>query len=95
MKKVFLIAAALLIAATCMTAQASLVVSGPRTNFSTNAIPPTAVSNSFISIFGNVPVREWKLRRKGEWKAHFINKGVAWEATFSPGGTLLKSEPAD
>lgn len=59
-----------------------------------NAIPPQAVLNAFVARFGNVPVQEWKLRSDGTWRAHFIRNGVAWEATFTASGTLVKSEPA-
>lgn len=56
--------------------------------------PPTAVLNAFVAKFGNVAVREWKLRSDGTWRAHFTRNGVAWEATFKADGTLVKSEPA-
>lgn len=54
---------------------------------------PAAVLASFQSIFGNAPVRQWKLRKDGNWRAHFLKAGVAWEATFTPAGVLVKSEP--
>lgn len=57
-------------------------------------IPPQVVVNSFISIFGDVPVIQWKLRSDGTWRAHFNNNGILWEATFSADGALLKSEPS-
>jgi hypothetical protein len=56
--------------------------------------PPAAVLSAFTERFGNVPVREWKLRSDGNWRAHFTNNGVLWEATFKADGTLVKSEPA-
>lgn len=56
--------------------------------------PPQAVLNAFVAKFGNVPVQQWKLRSDGTWRAHFIRNGVAWEATFTASGTLVKSEPA-
>lgn len=56
--------------------------------------PPQAVLNAFVARFGNVPVREWKLRSDGTWRAHFTKNGVAWEATFKADGTLVKSERA-
>jgi hypothetical protein len=55
---------------------------------------PTAVLQSFTNLFGNIPVQEWKLRSDGNWRAHFMNNGIAWEATFTPDGTLVKSERA-
>ena len=58
------------------------------------ATPPKAVLNAFVTKFGNVPVSEWKLRSDGTWRAHFMNKGIAWEATFKADGTLVKSERA-
>lgn len=58
------------------------------------ATPPQAVLNAFVANFGNVAVREWKLRSDGTWRAHFTRNGVAWEATFTSNGTLVKSEPA-
>jgi hypothetical protein len=57
-----------------------------------NATPPAAVLASFQTIFGNVPVNEWKLRKNGDWRAHFLRNGVAWEATFTGNGVLVKSE---
>jgi hypothetical protein len=62
-------------------------------NNSTQSVPP-AVLKSLGTNFGNVTVTEWKLRSDGSWRAHFIFNGVAWEATFSSNGTLIKSEPA-
>jgi hypothetical protein len=58
------------------------------------ATPPQAVLSAFVANFGNVAVREWKLRSDGTWRAHFTRNGVAWEATFTSNGTLVKSEPA-
>jgi len=57
--------------------------------------PPQAVLNAFVANFGNVAVREWKLRSDGTWRAHFTRNGVAWEATFTVTGTLVKSERAN
>lgn len=56
------------------------------------AAPPAAVVKSFIAIFGNVSVSEWKLRSNGQWRAHFLRTGIAWEATFTSTGVLVKSE---
>lgn len=58
------------------------------------ATPPQAVLNAFVAKFGNVSVRQWKLRSDGTWRAHFTRNGVAWEATFTASGTLVKSEAA-
>jgi hypothetical protein len=57
-------------------------------------VPPAAVLTAFTAQFGTVPVQEWKLRSDGNWRAHFINNGRAWEATYTPAGILVKSEPA-
>lgn len=59
-----------------------------------NVTPPQAVLNAFKSKFGNVVVRQWKLRSDGTYRAHFTNKGILWEATYKANGTLVKSEPA-
>jgi hypothetical protein len=59
-----------------------------------NPAVPNAVTTAFKAKFGNIAVCEWKLRNEGTWKAHFFNKGVAWEATFNADGSLVKSEPA-
>jgi hypothetical protein len=59
-----------------------------------NVTPPQAVLNAFKSQFGNVPVRQWKLRSDGTYRAHFTNNGVLWEATYKADGTLVKSERA-
>lgn len=59
-----------------------------------NPAVPAAVTAAFKVAFGNVPVCEWKLRNEGTWRAHFFNKGVNWEATFTPDGSLIKSERA-
>jgi hypothetical protein len=59
-----------------------------------NPAAPSAVLTAFAAKFGNVPVREWRLRSNGDWRAHFTNNGVLWEATFTPAGVLVKSEPA-
>lgn len=56
--------------------------------------PPQAVLNAFKAKFGTVKVDEWKLRSDGTWRSHFMNNGIAWEATFKADGTLVKSEPA-
>ena len=58
------------------------------------ATPPAAVLAAFQARFGNVAVRQWKLRSNGNWRAHFMRNGIAWEATFTPAGMLVKSEPA-
>jgi hypothetical protein len=63
-------------------------------NNNQNATVPQAVLQSFASHFGSVAVRQWKLRSDGNWRAHFTWTGVAWEATFTPAGILVKSEPA-
>lgn len=56
--------------------------------------PPAAVLNAFTAQFGNVTVTQWKLRSDGTYRAHFMRNGIAWEATFTASGTLVKSEAA-
>ncbi|MBL0201998.1 MAG: hypothetical protein IPP81_18135 [Chitinophagaceae bacterium] len=56
--------------------------------------PPAAVLAAFATNFGNTPVRQWKLRSGGNWRAHFTWNGMAWEATFTAAGVLVKSERA-
>lgn len=92
MKKVSVIAAALLAIISMNPAAAASAPNTTPIKETMKAAPPAAVLNSFISIFGNVPVRQWKLRSNGDWRAHFMNNGIAWEATFRPDGTLVKSE---
>lgn len=93
MKKVSVIAATLLaIISMNPVSAASTNPNNSPVKETMKAAPPAAVLNSFISIFGNVPVRQWKLRSNGDWRAHFMNNGIAWEATFRPDGTLMKSE---
>jgi hypothetical protein len=54
--------------------------------------PPAVVAAAFVSNFGAVAVRQWKLRNDGTWRAHFTRNAVAWEATFTAAGVLVKSE---
>lgn len=95
MKKVFIFAAMFI-----MTAQASNAAANPVINqaakspVSVLATPPAAVTSAFRAMFGNVPVRQWKLRSNAQWRAHFTRNGIAWEATFTSAGVLVKSEPA-
>ncbi len=56
--------------------------------------PPTAVAAAFTAKFGNVTVQQWGLRNDGTYRAHFTKNGVAWEATFTAAGALIKSEAA-
>jgi len=92
MKKVFLLTAALIVVAMSFSTESMAVVSSTKSIESIKATPPAAVMNSFVSIFGNVPVRQWKLRSDGNWRAHFLRNGIAWEATFTAAGVLVKSE---
>jgi hypothetical protein len=55
---------------------------------------PAAVTAAFITKFGNVTVQQWGLRNDGTYRAHFSKNGVAWEATFTAAGVLVKSEAA-
>lgn len=92
MKKVSVIAATMLAVVSINPASAINSNNTTPVKEILKAAPPAAVLNSFISIFGNLPVRQWKLRSNGDWRAHFMNNGIAWEATFRPDGTLVKSE---
>jgi hypothetical protein len=56
--------------------------------------PPAAVTTAFVAKFGKVTVQQWGLRNDGTYRAHFTNNGVAWEATFTAAGALVKSEAA-
>ena len=56
------------------------------------AAVPAVVKQAFVNKFGNLAVRQWKLRSDGTWRAHFTLNNVLWEATFSGTGVLLKSE---
>lgn len=71
----------------------STVSSSTDRSVSADAVP-AGVKNSFIQLFGNISVREWKYRSDGTWRAHFLKNGVAWQATFDGNGALLKSEAA-
>lgn len=93
MKKVSVLATTILAVLFTVSSNAAIAVRPAVLQVCVKAAPPAAVVNSFISIFGNVPVRQWKLRSDGNWRAHFMNNGVKWEATFRPDGTLVKSEP--
>lgn len=93
-KTIFAVA---LLTATCFSvANAAVVVNkiSVRNSVTVSATPPVAVQQAFTAMFGNVPVRQWKLRSNGQWRAHFLRNGRAWEATFSSTGVLVKSEPA-
>lgn len=94
MKKVFLLTAVLSIAIISANSDVMASSNVARGIESIKATPPAAVLNSFTSLFGNSPVRQWKLRSDGNWRAHFLRNGIAWEATFTPAGVLVKSERA-
>ncbi len=96
MKKSFIAAAVLILTAGASAANATLPVNNPVTASVSDLrqTPPPVVVNSFRAIFGNVPVRQWKLRSNNQWRAHFTRNGIAWEATFTSTGALVKSEPA-
>ena len=95
MKKTFFVMA-LLVAAGLTVANAATVVNNSlaATSNSAFATPPPAVLKSFTALFGSARVMEWKQRSNGQWRAHFIRNGRAWEATFTSAGVLVKSEPA-
>jgi hypothetical protein len=95
MKKVLMLTAVTIFSATFFVANATPVIDNSAASVKAMfATPPPAVLTSFKAIFGNVAVQEWKLRSNGNWRAHFIRNGRAWEATFTSAGVLVKSEPA-
>ncbi len=96
MKKRIIVSALIILAASIFAANATTVKNlySVKNCASVLAAPPPIVLASFRSIFGSVPVRQWKLRSNGYWRAHFMRNGIAWEATFTPSGMLVKSEPA-
>jgi hypothetical protein len=96
MKKTFFVFAALTVAAFTTVTNASTVKcrNAAAIRASVNAAPPAAVQAAFNANFGNTPVQQWKLRSNGNWRAHFMLNGVAWEATFTAAGVLVKSERA-
>jgi hypothetical protein len=90
MKKVLV--SIIMISAFMISAEAKTTTRTTTNVISIKAAPPAAVLSSFVALFGNVAVRQWKLRSDGNWRAHFMNNGIPWEATFRPDGTLVKSE---
>jgi PBP1b-binding outer membrane lipoprotein LpoB len=100
MKKLLLITTIAVILVSC--AKENVGSSSSSTTASTSSsstedkvgTPPTAVTTAFVAKFGNVAVTEWKVRSDGTWRAHFTKNGVAWEATFTAAGALVKSEAA-
>jgi hypothetical protein len=100
MKKLLMTAAIAVILVSCAKEKAGSSTSASTTSSSSSGVedrvatPPQAVLTAFVAKFGNVPVQEWKLRSDGTWRAHFLKNGVAWEATFTASGALVKSEPA-
>jgi hypothetical protein len=95
MKKTFFVMA-LFVACGLTIVNAATVVSNASVTSvaSAFAAPPPAVLKSFTAFFGNARVFEWKQRSNGQWRAHFLRNGRAWEATFTSAGVLVKSEPA-
>jgi hypothetical protein len=95
MKKVLMFTAVTIFSAMFFVADAATVIKHSITSVSSVfAAPPPAVLTAFKRLFGNAAVQEWKLRSNGNWRAHFIRNGRAWEATFTSAGVLVKSEPA-
>lgn len=95
MKKTIFMLVAVTVSAIFVSANPSLTtVTFSAAHKVVNAAPPQAVLSAFAINFGNAPVRQWKLRSNGNWRAHFTLNGVAWEATFTPAGVLVKSEAA-
>ncbi|MBS1743667.1 MAG: hypothetical protein JST81_11590 [Bacteroidetes bacterium] len=95
MKKVISIASAFIFICSINNESVAATTATPTTISVLKAdVPPAVVVNSFRNIFGNVPVKQWKLRSNGQWRAHFLRNGIAWEATFTSTGILVKSERA-
>ena len=95
MKKILMFTTVTIFSAVFFVANATSAISNKTASVKAMfATPPSAVLTSFKAIFGNVAVQEWKLRSNGNWRAHFIRNGRAWEATFTSAGILVKSEPA-
>jgi hypothetical protein len=100
MKKLLMIATIAVILVSCAKENVGSGSSSTTASTSSSAsedrvgTPPPAVAAAFVATFGNVPVQQWKLRSDGTWRAHFTRNGVAWEATFTASGTLIKSEAA-
>jgi hypothetical protein len=94
MKKFFFVASAMLLLGNSMFAESNAINTGNETPMAIvkRDVPPPVVVASFNAIFGNVPVRQWKLRSNGQWRAHFLRNGIPWEATFTSTGILVKSE---
>jgi hypothetical protein len=55
---------------------------------------PQVVLTAFRSTHPNAVVTEWKLRNDGTWRAHYLKGTVAWEATYTAAGVLVKDEIA-
>jgi hypothetical protein len=95
MKKTILALALVIISFSFNAVHASTVLAAPSiSKADVNTSPPAAVLAAFTANFGNTPVRQWKLRSGGNWRAHFTWNGLAWEATFTAAGVLIKSERA-
>lgn len=93
MKKAIVLLAAITVTAVSVNAT-NMVTKVPVSVMDVKATPPAAVLAAFTAKFGAAPVRQWKLRSDGNWRAHFTLNGVAWEATFTPAGVLVKAEKA-
>jgi hypothetical protein len=93
-KNLFVITVLMAISFTAVNAATLVNNESLSKNVSVFTTPPAAVLQSFTAIFGNVPVSQWKQRSNGDWRAHFLKNGVAWEATFTGTGVLVKSERA-
>ncbi len=55
---------------------------------------PQVVLTAFRATHPTEIVTEWKLRNDGTWKAHYLKGAVAWEATYTAAGVLVKDELA-
>ncbi len=93
MKKAIVLFAAIAVTAVSVNAT-NMVSKVPVSVMDVKATPPAAVLAAFTANYGAAPVRQWKLRSNGNWRAHFTLNGVAWEATFTPAGVLVKAEKA-
>lgn len=65
--------------------------SGGGTRISAASVP-AAVMNAYKAKFPGAARAEWKKLSNGNFKVQFFRNGVKWEATYTPGGSLVKLE---
>ena len=53
---------------------------------------PAVVLSAFHSRYPDAKNIEWKKLSDGNFRAEFLRGTVKWEATFTPGGILVKEE---